>query len=171
MDLPLILILALGLVVALAVIGSRKGAGRDAKPPRSFPYETRGTLFSPAERSFFGVLEQAVGERYRIFGKVRLADVIKARTQDKSEWRRAFNAISAKHVDFVLCDPKDTRIVAVVELDDRSHEKGERRARDDFLERALAASGVKLLRFPAKAGYSLEEMRQRLNGLGGGGRE
>jgi hypothetical protein len=38
-------------------------------------YEAVPEFLSPAERSFFGVLQQAVASEYQIFAKVRLADV------------------------------------------------------------------------------------------------
>lgn len=42
----------------------------------TYPYYAKKALFSVAERSFLGVLEQAVEGRYRVFGKVRLADAL-----------------------------------------------------------------------------------------------
>jgi very-short-patch-repair endonuclease len=36
----------------------------------------------------------------------------------------------------------------VIELDDASHERSDRKDRDEFLERALKAAGVPLLRVP-----------------------
>ena len=62
-----------------------------------FPYTRNGALFSPAERSLLGALEQAVGEDYRIFGKVRVADIVSVRpTANQSSWLHAFDQISAK---------------------------------------------------------------------------
>lgn len=155
-------LVAAGILLAALVVAGARGTKRKPAAERTFPYESQGALFSPAERSFLGVLEQAAGGAYRVYGKVRLADVVKAKTPDRSEWRRAFNAIGSKHVDFVLCDPKDTRIVAVVELDDGSHGREERQERDAFLAQALATANIKLLRFSVKSGYSLEDVRRRL---------
>lgn len=49
----------------------RKGAASEA-----FPYQKLDKLLTPAERSFFGALNQAVGEQVQVFVKVRVADVI-----------------------------------------------------------------------------------------------
>jgi len=38
-------------------------------PFEDFPYNRNWVLFSPGERSFLGVLEQAFGAEYRVFGK------------------------------------------------------------------------------------------------------
>jgi hypothetical protein len=60
------------LVVTAAVI--KTVLAQKAREPQSYPYEKEQALFSPTERSFLGVLEQALNGRYRFMGKVRLAD-------------------------------------------------------------------------------------------------
>jgi hypothetical protein len=142
------------------------------KSPRAataeFPYTKNAALFSPAERSFLGVLEQAVGEHYRVFGKVRVADVASVRPiSDRSAWKRAFNRISAKHFDFVLCTRDDLSVAAAVELDDKSHQQRKRQARDGFLVSLCEAISLPLIQVPARRGYSVGELRaQVLSALG-----
>ena len=54
-------------------------------------YHKQPLLFSPAERSFLGVLELALGDNYRVYGKVRIADVLKpSKGSPKSHWQKAF---------------------------------------------------------------------------------
>ena len=125
------------------------------------PYEARGELFTAAERSFLAVLDEAVGDRYRIMGQVRLADVIKVKGGlDRSSRGSAFAKIRAKHLDFVACDPSNMNVVFAVELDDSSHQRESRRRRDEFLEQAMATAGVQLFRFPVRRSYDVEEVRQ-----------
>ena len=86
---------------------------------------------SPAERSFFGVLRQAVGTEFHVFAKVRLADIVTPqKTRSRSAWQSAFNRISSKHVDFLLCETAGLSPVAVIELDDKSHSTFEAGFRD-----------------------------------------
>ena len=145
----------------------RKPESRRSAAP-TYPYYGKTALFSAAERSFFGVLEQAVEGRYRVFGKVRLADTLGVKGgTPAAERQRALNRLTAKHVDFVLCRPEDLAIAALVELDDATHKRSDRKARDAFLEQACAAAGVQLLRFPARASYSLSEVRAGLASLEG----
>ena len=61
--------------------------------------------------------------------------------------------------DFVLCRP-DLSIVAVIELDDRSHERADRRAADARKTKALADAGLKLVRIPAGPLPTSESLRQ-----------
>ncbi len=166
---PLLIVLVVLMVGVgiLSRLAPQRRSGSAAK--LTFPYYGRKALFSAAERSFLGVLEQAVEGRYRVFGKVRLADVlgVKAGT-GAGERQRALNRVLAKHVDFVLCHPEDLTIAALVELDDSSHKRTDRRARDAFLEQACAAASVRLLRFPVRPHYALGEVRAGLASLDGG---
>ncbi len=132
--------------------------------PGVLPYEQNGKLFSPAERSFLGVLEQIVGAEYRILGKIRLADIIRTRRGLSNSARTsAFNRICSRHVDFVLCDPRTFEIAGVIELDDSSHEKELRRVSDQFMDKALSAAGVPFVRFKAQRAYVPAEIREKVS--------
>ena len=131
---------------------------------RLYPYARREALFTPAERSFLSVLEQSVGAEYRIMGKVRLGDIVAVdRRVAGNKSRIARNRINQKHVDFVLCDPQTLAIVLVVELDDRSHERPDRRERDIFVDGALAAAGIPIAHIPAQRHYSIADAQRRIS--------
>lgn len=121
-------------------------------------------LLSKAERSFYGVLVEAVGQKGLVFAKVRVADVLAPRGLRGGPWQRAFNAISAKHFDFVVCDPGNCFVKLAIELDDASHDNPKRQQRDAFLDRATASAGLPLVRLKAARGYQLLELRERLEG-------
>ncbi|KEA61748.1 putative queD like [Marinobacterium lacunae] len=72
-------------------------------------YRQRKTLFTAAERSFLGVLDSIIDpQQHRVFGKVRVADLIEPEpNRNRSQWQKAFNRISAKHFDFVICKADD----------------------------------------------------------------
>jgi hypothetical protein len=108
-------IVAVVVVVFLVIIGALlRLVGKATKPLGSAPtYEAIHALLTPAERSFFGVLQQALASDYQIFAKVRLADIVRpVRSPSRSGWQSAFNRITGKHVDFVLCDSERLGIVA-----------------------------------------------------------
>lgn len=86
----LFLFVAFLLIVAVLLIRARRPHGGDD----GYPYTRNRALFSPAERSFLGVLEQAAAGDYRVMGKVRVADVIHVQPMaDRRLWQRAFNRI------------------------------------------------------------------------------
>ncbi len=162
MDL-LILLLIIGLVIyviaklfsKLAKLGKRRQL-----------YQSRSRLFTAAERSFLGVLDQACGERYRVFGKVRVADILRTvKGLSNSDRQSAFNRISGKHVDFVLCDPKTLEFKAVVELNDSSHKRSKRAERDAFLRDAFEQAGLPYIEVPAQRSYTVETVRSHLREL------
>lgn len=143
------------IVVAIALFS--KGA------VKGHAYQTKGPLFTPAERSFLGILDSAVSNNYRIFGKVRVADVISPQKgMDRKNWQTAFNKISAKHFDYVLCCKDTLKVIAAIELDDKSHKKKSSQARDKFLESACESANLKLVRFPAKASYIVSEVSEKI---------
>lgn len=62
-----------------------------------YSYTRNDVLFSAAERSFLGALEQAVGDEHRVFGKVRVADVVSVKAMtDRAAWQRAFRRIQSR---------------------------------------------------------------------------
>lgn len=145
----------LGLVAALTVIGVLiKG-----RPAAGSTFRRKGPLLSPAERSFFRVLDAAVTGDYRVFAKVRVADILAPAGVKGGKWRAAFNRIAMKHFDFVLCEPGTCSVVAVVELDDASHQSQKVRRRDQFLGDACRTAQLPIIRVRAQRAYNVDEIR------------
>lgn len=168
MNIPTPLIVAVVALVLLVVAASlvRLLGRQKAVQAVAGAYETVPALLTLAERSFFGVLEQAVTSDYRIFAKVRLADIVRpVRNPSRSGWQSAFNRITGKHVDFVLCDSSNLGIVAVIELDDRTHERFVRGGRDGFVNSALADACIPILRVSARKSYSPAQIREQIQSL------
>ena len=160
MELGVLLAIAIGVMLILA---QQKRAGGGAS---TFGYRRKPYLLSKAERSFYGVLTQAVGDKALIFSKVRVADVLAPQKGlNRANWQRAFNQISAKHVDFLLCDPQDCAIKLAIELDDASHGSAKRQKRDAFLEQACKSAGLPLLRIRAARGYGVADIRQQVEAI------
>ena len=157
--LPLLIFVAIG-VVFVGFLKARLGGGGGSRA--SFPYVRRSGLFSEAEARFLRVLREAAPD-VDVFGKVRLEDVIVAkRGLSKGERASARGRIKSRHVDFVLTDPRSTRVLLVVELDDASHASERARKADAFKDGALAAAGVPILRVRATASYGVEELARRV---------
>ena len=152
-------ILAALVLVAVAALLKVKQPNRDA----DLSFDARIPLFSPAERSFFGILEQALGNNYSVLGKVRLGDIVKpAKGLSNSQRTTANNKLNQKHVDYVICNATDLSVVGVVELDDQSHSREDRAKRDEFVDQALAGAKIPVVHIAAKNGYALPEVRTRL---------
>ena len=126
------------------------------------PYVAAPSLLTPAERAFFGVLRQAIGDDYHLFAKVRLGDILQVERGVEGKRRfAAFGRISSKHADFVACDPRTFAVRGVIELDDRSHLQPHRRERDKFFDAALAVADIPVLRVIVQRTYSPKELREQ----------
>lgn len=149
------------IIVVIVILALAKGKGGS----REYTYQRSKYLLSKAERSFYGVLVQAIGSSGVVFSKVRVADLI-APTKGlrRSDWQRAFNAISAKHFDFIVCKPTDLAIKLAVELDDSSHGSSREQKRDDLLNGACQSAGLPLLRIKAAKSYSVAEVQRLVEG-------
>jgi hypothetical protein len=153
-----IIIVLILLLLAFFVLKVKSAGGND------FPYQKAKALFSPAERSFLGVIDQVVGTEFRVFGKVRIADVATVKTMsNRSAWQKAFNRISAKHFDFIICRSSDLSIVCAVELNDKSHQKNSRKLRDEFVAGVCNSISVPLVEINAQASYSIQELKERFS--------
>jgi hypothetical protein len=123
------------------------------------PYRKRASLLTRGELAFFQVLRRAAPQ-YLVSIKTRLADVVEC-PQDL--WESVHGRrLSQKHVDFVLYDGVTAAIRAVIELDDRSHDRRDRVKRDEFLRAVLQFTGVPLIRVRAAARYSMLDLRSQI---------
>lgn len=144
--------------LAMAVYWISQGPTIGAPPP----YQRRTHLLTPAELDFYKVLQSAVGGSWSIFAMVRLSDLIqtKPKTPERFGWSRK---IHGKHVDFVLCDSHSLETRLTIELDDKSHQRPDRQARDQFVDEALSAAGLPLMRVPVSDHYSRVELRKAID--------
>lgn len=157
-----VLFLICVMLIVLALIASRL---RQKIKYRTVP------LFTPAEKRFLLALDVAARGKYRVFGKVRIADVLRpAKGLTKKQARRLFWQTSAKHFDFVVCDQRYLNPVCVVELNDSSHNRKDRRRRDDFVDEACKSAGLPILWVQIQKTYDVEKLREQLSDFIKGGR-
>ncbi len=124
----------------------------------AYPFHLRDDFLSPAELSFFQVLRSVTGEQVIPCAKVSLGDLFFTQTGDPRKNRAMANRIDRKHVDFLLCEARTMRPMLGIELDDRSHERPDRKARDELVDGVFVAAGLPLLRVPVRQGYAPDEL-------------
>ena len=102
-------------------------------------------LMTPAERRVCLMIERAMPSA-RVHSQVSMGAIMNpAKGLSKSEWWTTFNKFSSKRVDFVVEDPHSGRIILLVELDDRSHDRRSDTDRDALTRHA----GYTTVRLPA----------------------
>jgi hypothetical protein len=154
-----ILTIVVFITIVSIILVSLSKKGRVASP--DYPYQRADALFSPAERSFYGVLQRAVEKNIIIFGKVRVADVVKPRKDiSRGDWQKAFNKISGKHFDFLLCSTDRLSVICAIELNDRSHRSEKRKQRDDFLRGVCEVAKIPLIQIPSNSSYVIDDVKQ-----------
>ena len=147
-------------LVVLLVLKQQKSS---TKIDGSLSYQKLPVLFSPAERSFLGVLDLAVGSDFRVFGKVRVADVLAPQGGlSKTERQVALNKINRKHFDFVLCRADDLTVLCAIELNDASHQQKHRQERDELLAEVCRSAGLPLIMFDARHAYAAADVSARI---------
>ncbi len=108
------------------------------------PYARIPHLLTAAEGDFFAVLQAAAPAGMLIFAQIRLANLVEVQRwarRDKTHWYK----IQAKCVDFVVCEPHTFIPRLVIELDDSSHDRADRQARDAFVDSVLVAAAMPIL--------------------------
>lgn len=108
------------------------------------------------------MLQTAVSGWAIIFVKALLGDLFFAQTGEFGQNQAYRHKIDRKHVDFLLCDPQTVRPILGIELDDKSHQRADRQARDRFVDEVFAAARLPLVHIPVQQGYPVEKLNQYL---------
>lgn len=106
-------------------------------------------LTTETEWNYLNKLEAWFGQHCRIFCQVSPGRFLKFPEQETfstEERARFFTQFNAMSVDYVLVSRNTNQIVCVIELDDSSHGREDRIARDKRLEQMFEMAGVPLLR-------------------------
>lgn len=140
-----ILLLALvAVIVFLALLkatSQRHSSGHDV-----WPFYAKNPL-SKAEQILYFRLIEALPDHI-ILAQVQLSRFLGVkRGHNYQSWLNRINRMSA---DFVVCK-KDSSIVAVIELDDSTHQKLNRQIADSKKDQALAAADIRIIRWQAKS--------------------
>ena len=107
-----------------------------------YPFHSK-YLLTKNEYYFYNKLKTVTEPlNLQILAKIRLADLIEI--NDGKEWWALFGKIKSKHIDFAISD--NMRIVALIELDDYSHQRSDRQKRDEFVNNALSIAGYNVIR-------------------------
>ena len=163
MNAPFNLLTAIGLAVAgVVVIGLflARFSRSEAAPPTGHQFKPK-VLLSPNELEFLVRLETAVPE-LRFLAQVAMGALLNpiAPRQDAKTYYRQRAMFAQKIVDYVAQRRTDGAIVAIVELDDRTHDS-ERDARRDAM---LMSAGYRVVRWQSRAKPDLQTIREVLVG-------
>lgn len=154
----LILFAMISLIVIVAMLASRLN---DNSFP--FPFERKAAIFTPAEKNFQNLVEQAMGSQYRIINRVKLSDIVTIRNGISNRaGQTAANNANSKYLDFIICDRNSMKLLGAVDLVDTKG-KGYKVKKDWFVSGALEAAAIPHIRIKVKANYTIDEIRACIN--------
>ena len=158
------LLIGLGFVVIVIVLRIiTLGKTRNKiSAKKEYKYKKKNFFLSRAEHECYDALITAVGKDYYIFPQVHLPTIIDHKIIGQN-WKGAFSHINGKSVDFVLCDKTYISPKLAIELDDRTHERPNRKERDSEVERILKDVGLPLLRLENHGRFNPEELAKKIN--------
>lgn len=143
----------LGIAVALLKrFGRSVGKGLAALPVKPSP------VLSRPEQSLFFRLVQALPEHV-ILAQVQLSRMIVVTTKNNA--RAIRNTFDRKSADFVVCN-KDFSVLAVIELDDSTHQRSDRIKADAVKDHVLKSAGLRLMRWHVKELPSVEQIQREV---------
>jgi len=162
------LIIFLFILIAIYEVASnlQRGVGQTQKvvEKEGLPYKKKPYFFTISERKFFDILQSVINNKYIIFSKVRIVDLLDVpKGLENPDFYKRFNKIKSKHVDFVICDKEKLAPLLVIELDDSTHSKPNRIKRDEFVDQSFQSAGLPILHVRNSVSYNRDELFQSLS--------
>ncbi|MDD4391064.1 MAG: DUF2726 domain-containing protein [Eubacteriales bacterium] len=106
-------------------------------------YQAKYLLTKNEYHEYIKLKEIASNKDLLIFPKVRVLDIIEP-IHGQKQYKTLLNKVQSKHVDFLMCDKK-LSIKCIIEIDDKSHERTDRKERDEFLNEIFESVGYKVI--------------------------
>ncbi|MBL4674436.1 MAG: DUF2726 domain-containing protein [Arenicella sp.] len=132
-------------------------------------------LLSVDERRLFDCLTDVLSDKYFIFSKVGLKDLIDVSpTATWLDRKQIGRELDSYCVDFILCKQADMSIFAVVELDhieqaDKAKISAKRKLRDKAIKRACKSADLRLFHFDVRPDYKGLDVCRLITGKSKGG--
>ena len=147
----------LAIILMMLLIIVAVGAMKLHEPSLAFPFKKKTNLFTPVERSFLDLIENATGKEYRVLCRVRMSDVLAIRQNtDKKTLKNAMSRAGNKQFDFVLCSKSDMTPVLAIDLVGKD---GYKNQRDYFVSGALDAAHIPHVRIKVRSGYTVKDIQ------------
>lgn len=121
-------------------------------------YQARQLLTKREHQEYLKLKQYADAKGWLICPKVRLWDLIEPK-RGMSKRQTLINKIQSKHVDFVLVD-RNMNVIGVLELDDSTHDRADRKQRDSFVRDALEGAGITMIQTRSITPETLNEFEK-----------
>lgn len=119
-------------------------------------YEAKDAFITECEKKFFEAIRSVVGENYIVQPQINLASIVNKTTADK------YRNELFRNIDFGVFD-KDYKLLVLIEINDPSHDREDRRNRDDKVKKICNEANIPLVTFWTKYGINDEYIKNRLS--------
>jgi hypothetical protein len=151
-------IILLVLLAALAILIVALRRKRSPAPHGEWPLVGRPIMTKREREWHQAILRACPG--HHVFAQVALSQLI-ALEPDVARPMAIRNHFQQLVADFVICKP-DYDVVAVIEVDDPSHDRPSRREADVRKQKAIECAGFRFVRIPGRSRASEAAVRQLL---------
>lgn len=138
----------MAIAAVILLISRLKGLGTGSKHIKNELYQYKEKqLMTPTELKFFTLLENSCPE-LRFHAQVCMGALLEPRVPRSSGYFfKSRNKIASKIVDFVAQDRATGKVVALIELDDPTHDSEEAKRRDAERDEYTASAGFRTVRW------------------------
>lgn len=119
-------------------------------------YHLRNSLITPTEKSYLTAIKKSLPKGYFVQPQINLASII-----DRTDDTRFHNELF-RNIDACVFNMEYKPIV-LIEINDPSHEKSDRKARDIKVKNICEEAGIQLITFWTKYGVNENYISQKVN--------
>jgi len=132
-----------------------------------FEITIKGRVLSVDEQNFLKSLERALSDRYYIFAKVPLSDVVVFNKSANAINKRVIGKkMDGLYADFVLCKKSDMSVLGVIELEkfDKYTSLKQKEKREKLLSSVCRAIDIRLFYFDGRQDYTKMDLCRLITG-------
>lgn len=130
---------------------------------KSYAYQRKGAVLTPAESTFYQALKAAVGDHGVVLTKVSMAQVVApAKGLKKKQWFIANNRVARSQFNYLVCDARTLEPRVVVELDDGKSLSKPKIEREKLLMQVCKTAGIPLIGANIRYSYQVSKLRRLL---------
>ena len=144
-------------VVVLRIRQQAKKIHSASAPLVKYRYSRKQFIMTKAENDFYQALQHAIGTSYMIYPQAHLDVFLDHKTKGQN-WSAALSGIQRKSVDFLICNHIYYNPLVAIELDDASHDRPDRKERDEKVSAICEAADMPLVRIEWRPSYEPNEV-------------
>lgn len=137
----------------------------EEEQPTTPKYKVKQSQITECEKYFYNVLTKHFSNKYDIRPQVPLSSIIEKEKSFSNEYQNELNRV----IDFGIFNKETQTPLLLIEINDNTHTKSNRIARDKKVKSICESAGIKLITFwtkyDNKENYIISRINKELNSL------